>query len=73
MYSNFIMSESFKLLVEANGGVNFSISTDQYDDVTVSYSMGEILVQFMFYDEYDELVISESTMVAETDLRDLVK
>lgn len=72
-YSDYIISEEYQNLVEANGGVDFLVSIDEYDQMNVTFYYGDVEVKFTFYDEYKEVAISESTMVAETDLRDLVK
>ena len=72
-YYDYILSEAYQSFVETNGGVDFSIFKDDYKQTNVTYSVGEILVKFTFYDQYEDVAISESTMVAETDLRDLVK
>ena len=73
VYYDYILSEAYQSLVETNGGVDFSVFEDDYNQTNVTYSVGEILVKFTFYDQYEDVAISESTMVAETDLRDLVK
>ncbi len=72
-YSDYIISEEYQNLVEANGGVDFLVSMDEYDQMNVTFHYGDVEVNFTFYDEYEEIAISESTMVAGIDLRDLVK